>query len=139
MSNTNSFDQLSFDGARRVLDAAVAAAAAEGLAVSISICDLGGHSIMSARMDGTGFLTVGIAADKAYSVVSFSGVPTSQWWNIIGSQPELVAGITKTDRLIVFGGGVPITSNGALVGAIGVSGGSSQQDELIAAAGASAL
>jgi glc operon protein GlcG len=139
MSITNSFDQLSFAGARRVLDAAVAAAVADELAVSISICDLGGHSIMSARMDGAGFLTVGIAADKAYSVVSFNGVPTSQWWNIIGSQPELVVGITKTDRLIVFGGGVPITSNGTLVGAIGVSGGSSQQDELIASAGALAL
>ena len=48
----------------------------------------------------------------------------------------MLHGIVKTDRLIVFGGGVPIRCGGALAGAVGVSGGSSEQDRAVAEAGA---
>ena len=53
--------------------------------------------------------------------------------------PPVLTGIVKTDRLIVFGGGVPIRSGGALAGAVGVSGGSSEQDRAIAEAGAALI
>jgi len=54
-------------------------------------------------------------------------------------EPALVHGITHTPRLVVFGGGEPVRVSGELVGAVGVSGGSAEQDAEIAAAGAAAL
>jgi uncharacterized protein GlcG (DUF336 family) len=58
---------------------------------------------------------------------------------MLESEPALLHGIVKTDRLIVFGGGVPLVAEGRTVGAIGVSGGSSDQDVQIAEAGAAAI
>jgi uncharacterized protein GlcG (DUF336 family) len=58
---------------------------------------------------------------------------------LLESEPALLHGIVKTDRLVVFGGGVPLVSEGRTVGAIGVSGGSSEQDVRIAEAGAAAV
>jgi glc operon protein GlcG len=72
-------------------------------------------------------------------VSSFGGLPTSDWWRMLESEPALPHGIVKTDRLIVFGGGVPLVADGRTIGAIGVSGGSSEQDVQIAEAGAGAV
>jgi uncharacterized protein GlcG (DUF336 family) len=58
---------------------------------------------------------------------------------MIEGEPALREGIVHRDRLVVFGGGVPLRVDGALVGAVGVSGGSAEQDREIAEAGAAAL
>jgi glc operon protein GlcG len=92
-----------------------------------------------ARMDRAPLLCVQIAQDKAYSVSAFGGLPTGDWWRLLESEPALLHGIVKTDRLIVFGGGVPLVADGRTVGAIGVSGGSSEQDVRVAEAGAAAV
>ena len=55
---------------------------------------------------------------------------------MIADDPALVHGITHTPRLVIFGGGAPIRIAGALVGAVGVSGGSTEQDRAIAEAAA---
>ena len=93
----------------------------------------------SAAWHGAPLLSAQIAQDKAYSVAAFGGVPTHQWWTMIADEPPLLHGIVKTDRLIVFGGGVPVRADGALIGAVGVSGGSARQDQAVAEAGAAAL
>ena len=67
------------------------------------------------------------------------GLPTGDWWRLLESEPALLHGIVKTDRLVVFGGGVPLVADGRTVGAIGVSGGSSEQDVRVAEAGAAAV
>jgi glc operon protein GlcG len=90
-------------------------------------------------MDRAPLLCVGIAQDKAYSVAAFGGLPTGDWWRLLESEPALLHGIVKTDRLVVFGGGVPLVADGRTVGAIGVSGGSSEQDVRVAEAGAAAV
>jgi glc operon protein GlcG len=90
-------------------------------------------------MDQAPLLCIQIAQDKAISVASFGGLPTSEWWNLLENEPALRHGIIKTDRLIVFGGGVPLVVNGQTVGGIGVSGASSEQDAQIASAGATGL
>ena len=61
------------------------------------------------------------------------------WEAVLESEPALLHGIVKTDRLVVFGGGVPLVADGRTVGAIGVSGGSSEQDVRVAEAGAAAV
>ena len=80
-----------------------------------------------------------LSQDKAYTVAAFAGLPTHQWYDLIKDDPPVLTGIVKTDRLVVFGGGVPIHSGGALAGSVGVSGGSAEQDRAIAEAGASLI
>jgi uncharacterized protein GlcG (DUF336 family) len=130
---------LTLAGARRVLDAAVEHAARLGVAVCIAVVDRAGDAILTARLDGAPTLSAAIALDKAWSVTSFNGLPTDRWWDAIKDDPSLVHGITKTPRLMIFGGGAPVMVDGALVGAVGVSGGSAEQDTEIARAAAVAL
>ena len=81
----------------------------------------------------------GIAANKAFTAAGLGGMATGGLWDAIKDEPALVHGITNTPRLIVFGGGVGIFADEELVGAIGVSGGSVDQDTEVAAAGAAAV
>ncbi len=66
-------------------------------------------------------------------------MPTHLWWGALKDDPSLVHGIIKTHRFIVFGGGIPLRVKKKLVGAVGVSGGSAEQDQAIAEAAAAAL
>lgn len=136
---TAPFRSVTLHGARAVLDAALAAATASNLAVCIAIVDHGGEPVLTARMDGAPRLSATIALNKAWTVVSFNGIPTEQWWEMIKDEPPLVHGITHTPRLTIFAGGVPLDADDRLVGAVGVSGGSAAQDAAIAAAGAAAI
>lgn len=139
MTDTIATATISLTGARKVLDAALAAAEAAGLEMCIVVADTAGEPVLSARMDGAPRLSARIAADKAYTVAGFNGMPTDLWWGAIKDEPALVHGITHTPRLTIFGGGVPLIVGGQLVGAIGASGGSAEQDATIATAGAAAL
>lgn len=125
--------------AQRAIAMAIEEAESLAIDVCIAVTDGAGHLLAMARMDRAPLLCVQIAQDKAYSVASFGGLPTSDWWRMLESEPALLHGIIKTDRLTVFGGGVPLVADGRTVGAIGVSGGSSEQDVRIAEAGATAV
>ncbi len=125
--------------AQRVIAAAIEAAEALAVDVCIAVTDGAGHLLAMVRMDRAPLLCIQIAQDKAYSVAAFGGLPTSDWWRMLESEPALLNGIVKTDRLTVFGGGVPLVADGRTVGAVGVSGGSSEQDIRVAEAGAGAI
>ena len=139
-SVTDTIDQptVSLDAAQRAVAAAMKEAEREGLAVCIAVVGAAADLKAFARMDGAPLLTTTIAMDKAYTVAAF-GLSTHTWWDVIKDEPALVHGITKTDRLVVFGGGVPLVSDRTTIGAIGVSGGSPDQDRQVAEAGARAL
>jgi len=78
---------------------------------------------------------VQIAQDKAYTAAGF-GLSTDGWHEFVKDDPPLALGAAAgIDRLIVFGGGFPITIDGKIVGAIGVSGGHYTQDMDVAKAG----
>ena len=129
-------NSLSLSAAQRVADAAVAAARTHGVTACVTVSDPSGEPIVTVRMDGAPRLCAEIARNKAYTVASFNGLPTHVWWPVIADDPALVHGITHTPRLVIFGGGAPIRIDGALVGAVGVSGGSTEQDRAIAEAAA---
>lgn len=111
-------------------------AEAAGKAVCVAVADRGGHLLAFRRMDGAPILSTQLAQDKAYTVAAF-GLPTHEWWPILEADESLKTGIVKTDRLVVFGGGVPVLVDGELVGAIGVSGGTAEEDRAIAEAAVS--
>jgi glc operon protein GlcG len=104
--------------------------------VCIAVADHAGHLVAFERMDGAPLMSAQLAQDKAYSVCAFHGLPTHEWWSMLESEGALRAGIVKTDRLVIFGGGAPIRWDGNLVGAVGISGGSEEQDTQIATAAA---
>jgi uncharacterized protein GlcG (DUF336 family) len=130
---------ISLSAAQRVLDAVVTEATTLGIPVCIAITDPAGDPVLTARMDRAPRLSAQIALDKAWTVSSFGGMPTHLWWSAIADDPALVHGLTNTPRLTVFGGGVGLHLDGSLVGAIGVSGGSTVQDRGLAEAGAAVL
>ncbi|MCC3313774.1 GlcG/HbpS family heme-binding protein [Nocardia africana] len=129
---------IALDAAQRVLNAAAGQAKSLDVRVAIAVADRSGHLVAYGRMDGAPLLSGQIAQDKAYTVAAF-GLATHEWFDLIKDDPALLHGIVKTDRLIVFGGGAGIYVDGGLVGAVGVSGGSAEQDRRIAEAGVAAV
>lgn len=127
---------LTLAGTRMVLDSARRYAESIGVAVCLAVVDQAGTLLAFERMDGAATLSIQIAQDKAYTVTAF-GLNTRDWYPLVDNEPALLHGIVKTDRLVIFGGGVSVTVGGTPVGAIGVSGGTAEQDHEIACAGAS--
>ena len=125
--------------AQRVVAAAEAKADEMGHPFVIAVVDESGVLKAFSRMDGAALLSVQIAQDKAYTAIGF-GLPTHGWHDFIKDDPPLALGAPSgIDRLVVFGGGYPITIGGKIVGGIGVSGGHYTQDMEVAEAGLSAV
>jgi uncharacterized protein GlcG (DUF336 family) len=139
VSDTVSAVTISTAAAHRVIAAAEDKATTMGVPMCIAICDNGGNLKAFSRMDGAALLSTQVAQDKAYTAVGF-GMPTHGWHDFIKDDAPLAAGATTgIARLVIFGGGYPIEVDGAIVGAIGVSGGHYTQDQQVAEAGLAAL
>jgi len=138
MKLTHNKPSITAEAAATVIAAARDKAKEMGKPMVIAICDESGILKYFERMDGAPLLSVQIAQDKAYTAVSF-GIPTHKWHDVIKNDPPLADGIVKTERLIVFGGGYPLTVDGVIVGGIGVSGGHYTDDMEVAQAGMTSL
>lgn len=136
---TRAASTLSAAGAMAAVQAAWDKSREIGVPINVSVCDVGGNELACLRPDGAPFMSLGIARDKAYSVVAFNGLPTGSWHGIFAGDEPVWHGIVHRERLVVFGGGVPVYVDGALVGAVGCSGGSAEEDTIVATAGAQAV
>lgn len=139
MSYSKTVQTITLDGAMTALAAAQKKADEIGVPMCMAVCDIGGNLVATIRMDGAPLIPLEVSRDKAWTVAGFGGLPTHLWWGMIGDIPELVHGLVKVPRLMPFGGGLPLVTGGKLVGAIGVSGGTQEQDQECAAAGAAAI
>ncbi|MEJ0058107.1 MAG: heme-binding protein [Terricaulis sp.] len=120
--------------AERIVDAAQAEAEANNLAVAIAVVDSGGRLVSFRRMDGVGTAVIDIAIGKAYTASSMRQPSENlQGWASSSSAPVAIPGIMP------FGGGIPLEVDGRIVGAIGVSGESTENDLRVANAGVAAL
>src|ERR687890_1367909 len=135
MSQTFPKASISTEAAHQIIAAAEAKASEMGTPMVIAVVDDGGVLKAFSRMDGAALLSVQIAQDKAYTAAGF-GMPTHGWHDFIKDDPPLADGApTGIDRLVIFGGGYPITIDGQIVGAIGVGGGPLSEDPQVAHAG----
>jgi uncharacterized protein GlcG (DUF336 family) len=126
---------ITVDAALAMVSAAVQKAKELGLKQVIAVCDDGGNLKAFARMDGASMLSIQVAQDKAYTAAGF-GVATDKWYGLIKDDPGLLAGApSQIKRLIIFGGGYPIKTGAEVIGGIGVSGASAEQDMEVAKAG----
>ena len=130
--------QIGTTAAHAAVAAAVEHARTLGIAINVAVVDGSGTLMAFLRMNGAFLHSIDIAIDKAYTAASF-GFPTSRWGGVIGDDELLRIGLNRRDRLVLFGGGLPIAEDGRRIGGIGVSGGSAVQDEACAAAGLAAL
>lgn len=129
---------ISQEAADKLIAAAAAKATEIGVPMCIAIVDESGVQKAFLRMDGAQQLSVDISINKAFTAISFS-MPTHQWWDFIKDDAPLLHGITHTPRLVVFGGGYPVTVDGQIIGGIGISGGHYSQDMVVAEAALAAL
>lgn len=127
---------ITLEQAQRVMAAAEAEARRNAWDVVITILDGGGHLVMMQRMDGVQLGSIAVAEQKAYSAVAFRR-PTRAFQDALagpaGNRILSLPGVMPVE------GGLPIVIAGQVVGGIGVSGVTAEQDGLIAEAGAAAL
>lgn len=131
-------DSIASSAALNAVTAAVAHGEFMGKAVVAAVVDPSGDTIACLRADGAFSASVDIAGDKAYTAAVF-GVSTDQLCKALEHREVLREGISLRPRVILFGGGLPIIENNRVIGAIGVSGGSEDDDRACAAAGLAAL
>lgn len=125
---------ISFDMAKKMVDAAEAEARKNNWNVVISVVDTGGHAVYLRRLDGTQTASVAIAQGKASSAVAYRR-PTKALEDALQQSPRLLA----VPGIMPLEGGLPIVVDGKIIGGIGVSGVLSSQDAMIALAGIAAL
>jgi uncharacterized protein GlcG (DUF336 family) len=128
---------ISYDLAQEMAAAAVAKAREIGVSENVAILDDGGNLKAFSRMDGAPVPTIEMAQNKAYTALF--GISTQEFFNFIQGDPSLLAGIPTLARMAAWGGGFPIKVNGEIVGAIGLSGAATVQNDVDCATAALAL
>jgi uncharacterized protein GlcG (DUF336 family) len=123
---------LTLDLATRLLAAGEEAARERGLALAVVVVDAGGHQVAVHRMDGAPFVAPEIATGKAWTAAAY-GAPSASEGEKARKLPTFTAGIaTMTHgRYTPQVGGLPITVDGAVVGGMGASGASGEEDEAV--------
>lgn len=125
--------------ARQVIEAGERKATELGQPMNIAVVDAGGNLVAHIRMDGAWIGSVDIAIKKAFTARAFD-LPTDQLAE--NAQPGgqfYGIDVSNNGRVMIFAGGVPLTVDDAVVGAVGVSGGQGTQDQEVAVAAAAAV
>jgi len=133
------YTTLTLADAKLVLSGAEAKATSIGIAYNIAVVDAGGRLLAFVRQDGALIGSIDLAIDKAITARIFDK-PTSLLAEL--AQPgEPLYGIQQSNesKVVIFGGGVPVFIDGCVVGAVGASAGTVEQDIAVVEAGINAL
>jgi uncharacterized protein GlcG (DUF336 family) len=125
--------------ARRIIEAAEKKAAEIGQPMNIAVVDSGGNLVSHVRMDNAWLGSIDISIKKAFTSRAFD-ISTKDLGTHSQSGDQFF-GIhaSNNGKVMIFAGGIPLKRDGKVVGAIGVSGGSGEQDHAVAEAGADAF
>jgi len=130
------FSMVTLQQARKVIDAAEKKAAEIRQPMNIAVVDEGGNLVSHVRMDGAWIGSIDIAINKAFTSRAFD-ISTRDLAQHSQSGGQFFGiHVSNHGRVMVFAGGIPLKRDGKIVGAIGVSGGSGEQDHTVAKAGA---
>ena len=130
---------VTLSSAQDVVEGARKKAEEIGVPMNIAVVDAGNNLSAFARMDGAWLGSIDIAKNKAYTARSFDMSTKDLAPLCQPNQPLFGIQASNQGQLIVFAGGIPLESGGEIIGAIGVSGGSVEQDHEVAEAGVAAL
>src|ERR1700752_1192251 len=125
--------------AKRVIEAAEKKSVEIGQPMNIAVADGGGTLVAHVRMDKAWLGSIDISIKKAYTARAFD-IATKDLAGHSQSGGQFFGIHASNDgKIMIFAGGIPLKKEGKVVGAIGVSGGSGEQDHAVAAAGAGAF
>ena len=127
---------ITLEDARKIIAAAERRAKEIGQPMNIAVADCGGNLVAHVRMDNAWIGSIDIAINKAFTARAFD-ISTRELARLSQSGGEFF-GIHASNhgRVMIFAGGVPIRRGGVVMGGVGVSGGSGEQDHSVAQAGA---
>ena len=128
---------ISLENAKKLAALSVVEAGRNGWKMAVAVVDIAGDLVYSEKMDGTQAASVNIAQDKARSAAMFKR-PTKAMQDVVAGGGDGLRFLALRGATPVEGG-IPLMMEGKIVGAIGVSGGTSQQDAQCASAGVAVL
>lgn len=130
---------LTLAAARRMIAAVEVVARQRSVALSVAVVDAGDQLVAFARMDGADLVSIALARDKAFSAL-MNRMPTRDLAPLVQPGAEFYGYDSLAGgRMVVFAGGMPLERDSVLVGAVGVSGGDSAQDQEAAEAAVAAF
>jgi uncharacterized protein GlcG (DUF336 family) len=132
-------ESITLEEARRVISAAEQKAQEIGQPMDIAVVDAGGNLKAHVRMDGAFIGSIDISINKAFTSIAFQTQTKDLAPQTQSGQPLFGINTTNNGRVVIFPGGIPLVHNGEVVGAIGVSTGTVEQDQEVAEAGAAAF
>lgn len=129
---------IKYDEADRILKAAMKKAKDMGIVVAATVVDARGDLVASGRMDGARWWWIETCRGKAFASAAY-GVPSGELLERAGSPVTQTMVQIHGGRMTPSKGAVPIKRDNVIIGAVGVGGGTADQDEEVAKAGAAAL
>lgn len=123
--------------AHKVVNAAIAEARRQGFTMAVAVVDTAGQLVMYEKLDNTQTGSVAVSQDKAVSAALFKR-PTKAFQDAVAGGGAGLR-VMSLRGVVAVEGGLPLVLDGKIIGAVGVSGGSSDQDGVVAKAGADAL
>jgi uncharacterized protein GlcG (DUF336 family) len=130
---------VTLEEARKVIAAAEKKAAEIKQPMNIAVVDAGGNLVSHARMDGAWIGSIDISINKAFTARAFD-ISTRDLAQHSQSGGQFFGiHVSNHGRVMVLAGGIPLSRGGKVVGGVGVSGGSGEQDQAVAEAGAKAF
>ena len=130
---------VTLEDARRIIVAAEKKAGEIGQPMNIAVADAGGNLVAHVRMDNAWLGSVDISIKKAWTSRAFDITTKDLADNSQSGDQFFGIHASNDGRVMIFAGGIPLKKDGKVVGAIGVSGGSGEQDHAVAEAGAAAF
>ncbi len=137
--NIRKCDSITVEAAKKMGAGAVKKATEMNVPVVFSVVDNGGNLLYLERMDKAFVTSVDIAINKAFTAWALKTPTNTMSEAVLPGQSLYGLNTTNNCRIITFGGGFPIIVDGEIVGAVGVSGGTVEEDMAIAQAGLEAL
>jgi len=125
--------------ARRIIAAAEKKAEEIGQPMNIAVVDSGGNLVSHVRMDKSWIGSIDISQNKAWTARAFDIATKDLAAHSQSGDQFFGIHASNHGRVMIFAGGIPLKRGGQVVGGIGVSGGSGEQDQTVAEAGAAAL
>ena len=122
---------VTLNDARRVIAAAEKKAAEIGQPMNIAIADGGGNLVAHVRMDGAWIGSIDISINKAFTSRAFDMATQDLAKMAQSGKPLFGINSTNHDKVVIFAGGMPVRSDGTVIGAVGASGGTVEQDQKV--------
>jgi uncharacterized protein GlcG (DUF336 family) len=129
---------MTMEKAQLIISAGIVKAKEIGQPMNIAVVDVGTNLTAFARMDGAWLGSCDIAINKAFTAKAFDISTLEPGRNSQPGDQFFGIHVSNHDRVMTFAGGIPLKMNGQIVGAVGVSGGSGEQDQAVAEAAVAA-